>query len=386
MKITKLSLRELKIPLRYSFAQSNNAGTKSSQSVILQIEDESGIIAFGEACPRTYVTGESVQSVQSDLLMIANDLYHAQISSWAAIKSLLSYLEQKGIGPSTACLIELALLDLLAKRTEQSISSILQLSTDKKLQYSLVLPLSSSNRLSQLLDHIPAFDPIAIKIKVDNRHQNNLERIQLLQQQFNAPIRVDVNGGWTKAEALAFMPDLIDLGVVCFEECLPLGGVGGMKEVMHQFGKEIDLMADESITSISDAKKLIEQRTVSAFNIKISKVGGLHKALAIHQLAKENGITCQLGAHYGESSILSRAGLAFATSPGVHPMYLEGSFGKWLLKDSIIPSPVTHTLKGKLDVLSNFPKNGLISDLIFDKLDQHSQVLIRLENKKMFVC
>ena len=70
------------------------------------------------------------------------------------------------------------------------------------------------------------------------------------------------------------------------------------------------------------------------FNIRVSKCGGLLGARRIAEVAASAGLTCQMGAHPGESAILSAAGRQFATHlPTLR--YLEGSAGTILLKQDI---------------------------------------------------
>lgn len=72
-------------------------------------------------------------------------------------------------------------------------------------------------------------------------------------------------------------------------------------------------------------------RTCRRFNLKISKNGGLFNTLAIYRLAQEHGIACQLGAHFGETGILTGAGILFGALAG--PLTaLEGGLGTHLLE------------------------------------------------------
>jgi len=54
-------------------------------------------------------------------------------------------------------------------------------------------------------------------------------------------------------------------------------------------------MADESVFTHHEARKLIQQKACSYINIKFSKSGGIHEAIKIHDIAKANGIACMMG-------------------------------------------------------------------------------------------
>jgi L-alanine-DL-glutamate epimerase-like enolase superfamily enzyme len=75
--------------------------------------------------------------------------------------------------------------------------------------------------------------------------------------------------------------------------------------------------------NLSDAINLIEMSACDILNIKISKCGGLLRSRNIADFAQSKNFCCQLGAHVGETSILSRAGECFAqTIPNL--VYFEG--------------------------------------------------------------
>jgi muconate cycloisomerase len=93
-------------------------------------------------------------------------------------------------------------------------------------------------------------------------------------------------------------------------------------------------MADESLVTVDDARKLITEKSCQAFNIRLSKNGGIAGSLAIAKLAREAGLRIQVGAQVGETAILSAAGRTFAA----HLPELagaEGSFGTWLLSEDV---------------------------------------------------
>ena len=87
MKITKVLYRSINIPLNFQFSQSNNRSARHSSSVILELHLSDGTIGYGEACPRMYVTQESLESMQKDLKAIAPNLLQLILRAWRAGKS-----------------------------------------------------------------------------------------------------------------------------------------------------------------------------------------------------------------------------------------------------------------------------------------------------------
>ena len=78
------------------------------------------------------------------------------------------------------------------------------------------------------------------------------------------------------------------------------------------------------------------------------------------EIAAKAGLTCQMGAHPGESAILSAAGRQFAaTTPNLR--YLEGSAGAILLKQDIADRSVSPGRGGRAPALDG-PGLGIVVD------------------------
>ncbi len=93
-------------------------------------------------------------------------------------------------------------------------------------------------------------------------------------------------------------------------------------------------MVDESLVSLQDAAELIEAQACDIFNVRLSKCGGLGRSLRFIELARAAGLKWQLGAHVGETALLSAVGRAVALAHG-DPIFVEGSIGEWLLVEDL---------------------------------------------------
>jgi muconate cycloisomerase len=163
--------------------------------------------------------------------------------------------------------------------------------------------------------------------------------------QKKATLRVDANGGWSPAEAQAALPALERCGVCALEQ--PLSDADDAELPALAAQTRCDLIADESLLTVSDAQRLIEGRGVRVLNIRIAKNGGLMPALRIARLALGAGLQVQLGCLVGETSILSAAGLAFLEAcPKVR--FVEGAFGRFLLHADVTRPSIRFGLGGRV--------------------------------------
>lgn len=356
-------LSALKIPMRATFVPTNGMSTRTNASVLLKLEDDDGYQGYGEACPGCNAIGECFSTIEKDLAKISWRISFFQAKSFGTVWNFIQQLMHCKIGASTRCLLEMALIDLWANRHQTNLPDFFRLQKDHPLHYSLVLPLMSASALKVLLEDLPAFQPPSIKIKLDRNLQENLKRIELLQAAYKCPIRVDLNGAWSFGMARQFIPALLDQGITIFEQPLAKQNWSGMAKLLNCFRSDIQLVADESLGSFAEAKELLKRKVVNAFNIKLSRVGGIGQALAIYNLANDQDIPCQLGAHYGETGLLVRMGLLFASMPQVDLQAKESCLGSWLLTKQLVPNPIMQNLHGRVNVQKAFPKIGLGSDV-----------------------
>ncbi len=72
-------------------------------------------------------------------------------------------------------------------------------------------------------------------------------------------------------------------------------------------------MADESVFSVHDARRVLETQAADLINIKLMKAGGIHEALKIAKLAEAYEVECMTGSMI-ETGIGITAAAHFAAS------------------------------------------------------------------------
>ncbi|MBX2870701.1 MAG: hypothetical protein KTR30_01335 [Saprospiraceae bacterium] len=374
MKISKVLFREVNIPLRFQFAQSNNHLSHSSSSAIVELHTTEGLVGFGEACPRMYVTGESIRSMEKDLQGISPQLADLRLERMEDWQRQLANWRELGVGPSTLCALELAGIDILCQVNQRSLAEQFSLSdVESPIQYSQVIPMFKPAKMAKLLERIGHLRPASIKLKASQDLEDNMENIRLLRASFgdDTPIRLDVNAGWALDDALEFIPAFLDLGVNSFEQPLALEAHEGLQLLTQRFGQEAQIMVDESLVTIEDAQHFLKYEIGNHFNLKISKLGGILSALQIYRLAEENGIPCQLGAHFGETSLLTTAGIVLTKLAG--PISAnEGALGEMLLEEDIIQPSVQQDNKGHLAPAAILQQIGFSSGINRDQLASYT--------------
>jgi len=196
------------------------------------------------------------------------------------------------------------------------------------VMYSAVLPLSAGPQLSHFLQLVRALGLRQVKVKVGE--DNDLDTLALARRELGeeADLRVDANGAWSVAEAIPRIREMEAFHLSAVEQPVAKDDFAGLRQVREAVN--VPIMADESLCTLEDARRLIDLEACQMFNIRLSKCGGLTNSIRLKEMADAAGIRCQLGCHVGETSILAAAGRHFALTQE-SLVYLEGSFASYLL-------------------------------------------------------
>ena len=344
-KVSQVEIFKVNIPFKIAF---HHALKKRdvSESIFVKVVLDNGITGFGESLPRSYVTGNSQDSVFKNLCDYTKSLVGLDMKNPEEAVALIKGL--KSIEGEARCAIEIALLDCLGKMCSMPVSRLLGQPIKKEFIYSLVISGESLSKvgLISMFARAKGYKFVKIKVGLDN----DIARVRLARRLLgNVDIRIDANGAWDAPEALDKINKLRPFKISCIEQPTPKNDRQAMQEV-SDFCPE-PVMADESLCTIDDAANLASARVCDMFNVRLSKCGGIFRSLDIIKIAEDNGLGYQTGCHVGESGVLSAAARHMA-SVVKNNKYLEGSYSRMLLKEDIIEEDLTprrgigYTLEG----------------------------------------
>lgn len=357
MKIINLNLRELKIPFKHSF--SHAAATRNmTEAVIVQASSASGHKGYGEGCPRSYVTGETISTVSSFF-----ERHKASIYLIANLDDLTQWVDTHELqidkNPAAWCAIELALLDLLARQESVPIEKLLkQPILANEFQYTAILGTNKHATFVKQLEQYSQLGFSDFKLKVTGDLEQDKLKIEALRALTNvSTVRLDANNLWPMAdEAVAYIKAL-DYDFLAIEEPLGVNDYEGCLSIHNALN--IPIILDESFLRQEQFKKILEHQGAWILNIRVSKMGGLLRSLKIAEYAKENIIPIIIGAQVGETSILTRAALTIANAYKPEIIGQEGAFGAYLLEKDIVSEPLMFAKAGKLKVTNVSKSDGL---------------------------
>ena len=346
--IKDIVLHRWQTPLRTSFKHAA-AERSSTEAVIAVARSANAISGYGEGCPRSYVTGESLDSCEQFLTQHSDSI--CEIDSLAALKKWVDeHAPVIDRSPAAWCAIETAILDLLGRTEQRSIESLLDLpALAGSFQYTAVLG----------ADQLPQYLKLGFrdfKLKICGDEAIDRQAIAALRAALpSAPLRLDANNLWRSADsAIEYLSTLVP-EFWAVEEPLKAGEYAALEEVAKALDCKIIL--DESFCRLDQFRHVESNPARWIVNIRVSKMGGLLRSLAIAERCVSLDMKFIVGAQVGETSILTRLALPVANSYRSHLLAQEGAFGTYLLTRDITQPPLMFGLGGSL--LAPPPAPGL---------------------------
>lgn len=369
MQIRKLTAYHVPIALRKKVRHASHSRTQNDTLIVKCVLDD-GSCGWGEGLPRTYVTGESINSAwrhleESDFALLRSDFSTAvdvaeQIDRWslAAVSPDSGVSTRECFGNAVRCAVELSILDAACRAEGISLSDLIQrlpVSRSFACQKENVFYSGAVTSESPRGQWISAFKMrlfsfLQVKVKVgtqDIADEDCLRRVRRVVGS-RVDLRLDANEAWNVTDVASHLEPLMKYGPTCIEQPVPHSEVSGLSEVRKQIG--LPVMLDESLCCLEDAIRARDGGWCDLFNVRLSKCGGLVRSLRLFAFAREHQLGYQLGCQVGETGILSAAGRHVACSiPNLR--YLEGSFDRFLVQDRLTEQDLTFRFGGRGDRL-----------------------------------
>ncbi|MGH8971637.1 MAG: alpha/beta fold hydrolase [Acidimicrobiia bacterium] len=338
VSVASVDVVTAELPFRFSFGHAL-AERRSSTNVFVKLTLSDGTTGFGEGIPRPYVTGETVEVAVSALCdRHVPALVGCKLDDPETVPALLAELATSAPRPSLPgaawCAFELALLDAAGRFFDLPAQHWLGPVRAPILSYDAVIPFSGTRALGAVAFLVRTLGIPRVKVKVGLDLDDDLLRLRLLRRVLGADVdlRVDANCAWTTEQALAAIDRMRPYRISLVEQPVAANDLDGLCRLTATCPELIAV--DESLRTVEEAEDLVAAKACDAFNIRVSKCGGLLASMRIAALAADAGLTCIVGAQVGESGILSAAGRHLAAC--IAPRYLEGSAGRLLLDEDVI--------------------------------------------------
>jgi len=354
---TPVSLRFtlLRLPLKATFRQASNTRTHG-EAVWLEAR-RGDLRGYGEGCPRPYVTGETLESCSAWLDARLEGIMAACTSLEAMAGWADAHEAEIDASPSSWCAVECALLDLFARERGISVEALLgQPEPGGAHQYSAVLGNDEGWKTRFLLDQylIQGLRDFKMKvagdIEVDREKLDDLAAIAREHGHTQPPrVRLDANNLWHQRPDEA-LPYLRAIGRPFFALEEPVYPRDVERHSALSVALDRPIILDESLCTLADLERYDGAPGRFIANLKVSRVGGPRRALRLVEALRARGWPVIVGAHVGETSVLTRAALLVARSAGDALIAQEGAFGGRLVEREPCAPSLQWGAAGQLDL------------------------------------
>lgn len=310
MRITKISLYKLCIPLKEPFITSLGKDD-DALNVLVKIETDKGLTGFGECSPYMPINGESQETCYIVGQYFAKVLLGKDplnIPECIRIMDSVIYANN-----SVKSAFDIALYDIASQEAGQPIWQFIGGQKNKTIVTDYTVSIGEPEKMARDAVHILSQGYPTIKVKLGKDGKKDVLRMKAIREAVGnkIPLRIDANQGWEVEEAIETLKALGPLDIQHCEEPIARWNYTQLPRVSKE--SPIPIMADESCGDDHDAARLIELKACDYFNIKLGKSGGIYRGLKIVRMAEKAGIHLQVGAMI-ESRIAMTAFAHFALS------------------------------------------------------------------------
>ncbi len=354
MKIISVEYFRLDIPLAVPYTIAYET-VSSTTNIILKITTDKGLTGWGCAAPDLEVTQETPEDVIQNIEMHVIRLLKGR-SPFQIARLLFDLKKECPKASSTLAMVDMALLDLMARKAELPLYQMLG-GFRNKIATSITIGILP---LQETLDKAKYYFGKGfsiLKLKGGISVAEDIEKIIKLREKFGNEflLRFDANQGYTPEESIELINKTESANIEILEQPTKQKKEEQLGEVTQNV--DIPVMADESIKTLKDAFRLASNNLIDMVNIKIMKVGGIVESQHINSVSKAAGMEvmvgcideCALGISAGLHFALSKPNIEFADLDG-HLDLIEDPFANlFKLKNGVL-YPSDHYGLGKIKI------------------------------------
>jgi len=297
MNIASVEVFPIRLPLMAVLTLPRGASRtldEGKRIALVKITDTDGNVGWGEAGPSRRWSAETLESCVSSIrnylapVVTGHDVFdiaglHAKMNQELAV----------GMDPGqpiAKCAIDLAVHDLVCKRLGINLQSWLGAKRADCVPLARLVSAATPQEAARITEAAWSEGFRGFKVKVAHHKQLDADIVRaVVKAARGAYVWADANQGYTLEEALRMCKVFEALGLTLFEQPVPMSDVYAMKKLLSASGLTIAL--DEAAIGLPFVIDLLRRDAVEGLAIKVSKVGGLHYARQMCDLALNAGLT-----------------------------------------------------------------------------------------------
>jgi len=296
MKITSIEVFQVPYKLKDAhYSWSGGHSVSSFLTTIVKVTTDEGISGFGEVCPlgsgymEAFARGVPPGVEELGPVLIGQDPTRIRA---------LNHLMDSTLGGHNYVKspIDIACWDILGKSSNVPVSGLLGGRTVEDFPLYRAISQRSPKEMAEDVGKYRSEGYRRFQLKVGSDPDEDIDRIKEVRNILKPGdvLVADANTGWLLHQATRVVNAVKDLDVyieapcVTYEECLTI------RRQTH-----LPFVLDEVITGITPFLRAYHDHAMDVVNIKISRVGGLTKAVQLRNLCESLGIVMTLEDSWG---------------------------------------------------------------------------------------
>ena len=296
MKIERIEVFPVRLPTKAVLTLPRGPSrtiAEGKRIVMVKMTYDDGNVGWGEAGPSRRWSAETTESCASSIReYLAPALIGHDIFDIAGAHARMNQELATGMDPGqpiAKCALDLALHDLVCRRLGISLQSWLGAKRLDRIRLARLVSAATPDEAAEITRTGLAEGYEGFKVKVGHHKHLDLDIVRaVVETAPDAHVWPDANQGYTLEEATRMARALERLGVPLFEQPVPMSDIHAMKKLLSATSLTIGL--DEAAIGIPFVVELIRREAVECLAIKVSKVGGIHYARQMCDLALNAGL------------------------------------------------------------------------------------------------
>jgi cis-L-3-hydroxyproline dehydratase len=313
MKIARVDVYGYDLSYVYgSYTMSGGRVIDVLPSTVVRITTSDGIEGFGEVCPLgpAYLPSHG-EGARAALRLLAPAIVGLDSTNLAAVGAAMDRALMGHAYAKSA--IDTACWDALGKRAGLPVCDLLGGRLAESFPLYFAVPLASVQEMTDYVAARRSEGIHAFQLKIGGDPHEDIARTRSVVASTGPgdTIVCDANGGWGLQDAVVVARGIEDCERVFFEQPCPT-----LEEcLIVRQRTTLPMVLDECITDVQSLLRAYEAKALEAFNLKISKVGGLTKAKLMRDLAVQLGLRVTIEDTWGGDIVTTAVSHLAASTP-----------------------------------------------------------------------
>lgn len=290
--IARVEYWPVDIPITDPFVVATGARVVA-ENVFVRITLRDGTSGYGEAAPFPEVGGEDRETCLNALSSLAPSLLGQSVHDTRELAARMAHATP--LQPAARCALETALLDASCRSAQIPLWQFWGGADVRPRVTDITIPIATQEKTLSLARGWYERGFRLFKMKVGKDVDEDIRRLESLHRALPGISFIgDGNQGFSREECLAFAKGVQQFGgvMVLLEQPVVRDDLDSMAAIRRESG--ILVAADESVRSLDDARRVIEQGAADYINIKIMKTG-VAEATDIAAFTLSSGLKLMIG-------------------------------------------------------------------------------------------